>query len=61
MHEQLDSITGRDLKLLPALAMSIRLALKNVGQSAAAIDEISQAMSGPAKIAAVDASQAAPD
>jgi response regulator RpfG family c-di-GMP phosphodiesterase len=61
MHEQLDSITGRDLKLLPALAMSIRLALKNVGQSAAAIDEISQAMSSPAKIAAVDASQAAPD
>lgn len=59
--EQLDSITARDLKLLPALAMSIRLALKNAGQNANAVDEISQAISGPTKIKPVATRLAAID
>jgi DNA-binding response OmpR family regulator len=50
IHEEPNSIAGRDLKLLPALSMSIRLALKNVDQSADAVDEISLAISGPKKI-----------
>jgi response regulator RpfG family c-di-GMP phosphodiesterase len=52
IHDQLDDASNRDLKLLPALAMSIRLALKNVDQSANAAAEISLAISGPEKFAA---------
>ncbi len=45
IHYELQDSPKRDLKLLPALAMSIRLALKNSEKTSQTVDEISQAVS----------------
>jgi len=46
LQNRLEDAPPKDLRLLPELAMSIRLALKNVDKNADAADEISQAISG---------------
>ena len=50
LQNRLENAPPKDLRLLPELAMSIRLALKNIDQNADAADEISQAISGQKKL-----------
>jgi len=50
VRERLDDPLERDLKLMPALAMSLRLAVKDKDENADTVNEISEAIAAPVTI-----------